>query len=123
MVFDPSDNHIPKKRVKYSIKNEKSMESSTVKKTTNDRPRDKRRKQHAKSLPIKPETELLDDSSTEEINTLSSTVSPINSPVKIVIPDVTPEKSKSCFICSTISGKTELFECPICLVKGNNNYR
>lgn len=125
MVFDPSDNHIPKKRAKYSYKNEKPVESNTVKKTTNDKPRDKRKKRQvtkSKSLPVKPVTELLDSSSTE-INTISSTGSPVNSPVKIVTPDVTEEKSKSCFICSTISEKSDLIDCPICLIKGNNNNR
>lgn len=123
VVFDPSDNHIPKKRAKYSYKNEKPIETSTVKKTTNDRTRDRRRKRHTtkakKSLSVNPVTESLDGSSTE-INTISSIVSPPNSPVKSVTPDVTPEKSKNCFICSTITGKTELIDCPICFVRGNN---
>jgi len=121
VVFDPSDNHIPKKRAKYSYKNEKPVETSTVKKTKNDRTRIRKKKRVKSKTKILPITELLDDLSTE-INTKSPIVSPKNSPVKNDIIEVTQEKLKNCFICATISEKTELIDCPICLIKGNDNY-
>ncbi|XP_025208031.1 uncharacterized protein LOC112603595 [Melanaphis sacchari] len=116
VVFDPSDNHIPKKRAKYSYKNDKSIEVTTVRKTTSDR----RRKQDttkAKSLRVNSITESLDSSSTE-INTIS----PVNSPVKSATPEVTKETlSKMCYMCSKILENKELLDCPICLIKAHKD--
>lgn len=115
-MFDPSDNHIPKKRAKYSYKNEKSTEATIVKRTTNDR----RRKQDtskSKSLPVNPVTEPLDCLS---INTsvISPVHSPIKSPVKNSTSEVTQELSKMCYLCSKVSENKELLDCQICLIKG-----
>ncbi|KAL4092007.1 hypothetical protein QTP88_026592 [Uroleucon formosanum] len=120
VVFDPSDNHIPKKRAKYSYKNEKPIETSTIKKTTNDRTRVRKKKQITTRSKILPVIELLDDLSTE-INTKSPIVSPKNSPVKSVTIKDTQEKLRHCFICETISGKTELINCSICLTKAHRD--
>jgi len=117
-VFDPSDNHIPKKRAKYSYKNEKPVEASTVKKTTNDRTRVQRKKRVASKSKILPVTDL--DGLSTENNTKSPTVSPTNSPVKSVSPEVTQEISKNCFICSKISEDTDLIDCATCPMRGNN---
>lgn len=128
VVFDPSDNHIPKKRAKYSYKNEKPVETTTVrttttvKKTTNDR-RKKQDTTKSKSLPVNPVTEVTEllDSPSTKINTISPVHSPINSPVNSVTTEVTQEISKNCFVCSTVLEKTELIDCPICLIKAHKN--
>lgn len=116
MVFDPSDNHIPKKRAKYSYKNEKSAEATTVKRTTNDR----RRKQDtskSKSLPVNSVTEPLDCLSVDT-SVISPVHSPIKSPVKSATSEVTQELSKMCYLCSKVSENKELLDCQICLIKG-----
>jgi len=118
-VFDPSDNHIPKKRAKYSFKNEKPIEASTVKKTTNVKTRVKKKKRVTTKSKILPVTELLDDLSIEN-NTKSAIVSPTNSPVKKIVDAEDPPDS--CFICLTISEKSELIDCKICSIRGNNYY-
>jgi len=117
VVFDPSDNHIPKKRAKYSFKNEKPTEASTVKKTTNVKTRVKKRKRVTSKSKILSVTELLDGLSTED-NTKSPIVSPSNSPVKKTVNAEDPPDG--CFICLTISEKSELIDCKICLIRGNN---
>ncbi|KAL5238876.1 hypothetical protein ACI65C_006286 [Semiaphis heraclei] len=118
VVFDPSDTHIPKKRSKYSHTNEKPLKATTVKITTYDR-RKKQDTTKSKGSPqdlsvnsVTEVTELLDCMSTG-INT----VAPIHSTVK----SVTRESSKNCFICSKILGKTELVDCPICLIKAHRH--
>jgi len=70
--------------------------------------------------PVTEVTEAFDCMSTEEINTISQIHSPIKFQRKRVSPKV--NASKSCFICSTVLGKTELIDCPICLIKGSNNF-
>ncbi|XP_026823358.1 uncharacterized protein LOC113561247 [Rhopalosiphum maidis] len=122
VVFDPSDNHIPKKRAKYSYKNEKPTEATTVKKTTKDRRR-KRDTSKSKSLPVNPVTELADCSLTE-INSISPVHSPINSPVKTVksaTAEVIQNLSKMCYMCSKISENKELLDCPICSIKAHKD--
>lgn len=98
------------------------MEATNMKKTTNDG-----RKQHdttkSKSPSVNPVngvTEVFDCMSTEEINTTSQIHSPIQFQGKRVTPKV--NASKSCFICAKILGKTELIDCPICFIKGSNNF-
>ncbi|XP_029345573.1 uncharacterized protein LOC100166730 [Acyrthosiphon pisum] len=118
VVFDPSDNHIPKKRAKYSFKNEKLTEASTVKKTTNVRTRVKKRKRVTTKSKILPVTESLDDLPTEN-NTKSPIVSPTNSPVKKIV--LAEDPPASCFICLTISGKSELIDCAICSIRAHRH--
>lgn len=116
-MFDPSDNHIPKKRAKYSYKNEKSAEASTVKRTSIN---DRRRKQDTsklKSLPVNPVTEPLDCSSVDT-SVISPVHSPIKSPVISATSEVTQELSKMCYLCSKVSENKELLDCQICLIKG-----
>lgn len=62
--------------------------------------------------------------SSNELIGLSGSHSLTNSPVKhaINIPEIPQEVTPSiCFICSKITVKKELVDCPICMVKGNNN--
>lgn len=107
VVFDPSDIHIPKKKNKYSFKKKKPIAATTVKKTTNGSTKKQDTTRSVNSV-----TESLDSLSTE-----IKTISPIHSTGK----SVTQKTSKNCFICSKISGNTELIDCPICLIKGSNN--
>ncbi|CAH1725105.1 uncharacterized protein LOC114131588 isoform X1 [Aphis gossypii] len=120
VVFDPSDNHIPKKRAKYSYKNEKSAEASTVKRTSIN---DRRRKQDtskSKSLPVNPVTEPLDCSSVDT-SVISPVHSPIKSPVISATSEVTQELSKMCYLCSKVSENKELLDCQICLIKAHKD--
>ncbi|CAI6363822.1 unnamed protein product [Macrosiphum euphorbiae] len=118
VVFDPSDNHIPKKRAKYSFKTEKPTEATTVKKTTNVRTHVKKRKQVTTKSKFLGVTELLDGLSTEN-KTKSPIVSPTNSPVKkIVLAEDPPD---GCFICLTISEKSELTDCTICSIRAHRH--
>lgn len=95
-MFDPSDTHIPNKKAKYSDKNKNN----------------ERKKDTAKSngLPVNPETEFLDCSSTE-MNAISPIHSPINSAV-------TQKVSKNCCLCSKMVKKKDLVDCPICNIRG-----
>lgn len=95
------------------------MEGTNVKKTTNDR-RKQQDSTNSKSPAVTEITELLDCLSTE-INTSSQIHSPITFQGKSVTPKLTQDTLRNCFICFTILGKTELVDCPICLIKGNNN--
>jgi len=117
VVFDPSDNHIPKKRAKYSYKNEKPTETTTVKKTREKTKIDRRKKRDtskSKSLPVNPVTELADCSLTEISSmTISPVHSPINASVKSATAEVTQNLSKMCCMCSKISENKELLDCPI----------
>ncbi|XP_008186333.1 uncharacterized protein LOC100568619 [Acyrthosiphon pisum] len=122
IVFDPSDTHIPKKRSKYSYTNKKPTEATTIKKTTNDEKKQQDTTK-SKSLSVNPLTEVTEllDSMSTEINTISQIHSPKKSQGKRVTPKVTLDKSKNCFICSTILGKTELIDCPICFIKAHKH--
>jgi len=102
-MYDPSVTHIPNKKAKYSDKNKNN----------------KRKKDTAKSngLPVNPETEFLDCSSTE-MNAISPIHSPINSAVKHPTPAVTQEVSKNCCLCSKMVEKKDLVDCPICDIRG-----
>ncbi|XP_022174070.1 histone-lysine N-methyltransferase 2A-like [Myzus persicae] len=107
VVFDPSDIHIPKKKNKYSFKKKKPIAATTVKKTTNGSTKKQDTTRSVNSV-----TESLDSLSTE-----IKTISPIHSTGK----SVTQKTSKNCFICSKISGNTELIDCPICLIKAHRH--
>jgi len=104
---------------KYSHTNKKPIEVTTIKKTTNEG-RKQQDTSKSKSPSLNSVTELLDCMSTEMITT-SQIHSPIQFQAKRVTPKVTLSTSKNCCICSTILGKTEFIDCPICLVKGSNN--
>lgn len=106
-VFDPSDNYIPRKRNKTSVKPDKNAYNTN------------------KDQDTRPKTQKVNESL--EISTKENlTVSPVR--VQSHLPVITPsEKSREvpniCFICSKNTQKKDLIDCPICLIKGNyNNY-
>lgn len=102
IVFDPSDNYIPKKRSKKIYEKKKSPDS--------------------KSKPI-PVNELPTiDISSSKINTVSPVPSRSTSPVeKPINLEISHEESDICCICSTNTPKREFVDCPICLIKSSTN--
>ncbi|VVC43191.1 Zinc finger, RING/FYVE/PHD-type,Sterile alpha motif/pointed domain,Zinc finger, PHD-type, conserved [Cinara cedri] len=96
VVFDPSDNYLPKRKNKKQLDKKKSPDSKL------------------KQIPVN--ESLLIDNSSNDINTSSHVPvpSPPTSPVKS---EIIEEKSNNCYICSTNTPKCIFLDCPICLIK------
>lgn len=99
-VFDPSDNNVPKRRVKST------------------KPANKKRNQDVKSK-SQTTNELLSYSSTDTVS-VSPTSIQLPHSLSIIPSEFIEEKPIVCFICSKTIHKKELVDCSICKIKGSN---
>lgn len=95
-VFDPSDSHIPKRRMK-SVK-----------------PASKQKKQDAKSKNVV--NELLNYPA---YNNVIDAV-PISGHSSVTRTEMSQDKKAVCYMCSKTKHKKELMNCPICNIKGSD---